>query len=227
LSFLRALALLAQATSPSPRSRYRPASHWTIAKYLTVCDPRRRGAATSPFIVNPGIADLDPHQKGVLSDDIGMAIALGLIDESHGIIGLADAYALWSAGVLKLKTPGKHRRMPDFVLELRTPMAGSRFALLECKGSLVPGHFASQLNTACQKQLDNVDDVLGMNVTSIPKVAVASELLLGDQLSVYLDDPSEVLDKPLSDQLQANLLALEYSLFGDLRSANEGRWRAR
>ena len=144
LSFLRALVLLAQATSPSPRSRYRPASSWTVAKYMTVCDPRRRQGSAGILIVNPGIRDLDPHQKGMLSDDMGMAVALGLIDQSHGIKGLADVYALVSSGALILKAAGKHRRMPDFVLELRKPIAGSHFVLLECKGSVVPGNFAKQ-----------------------------------------------------------------------------------
>lgn len=225
LSFLRALGLLAQATAPSPRSRYRPASRWTIAKYLTVCDPRRRGGSVSPFIVNPGIRDLDPHQKGVLSDDIGMAIALGLIDESHGIKGLADAYALVSSGALVLKTAGRHRRMPDFVLELRKPIANSKFVLLECKGSVVPGNFANQLDSACKRQLENVSTLYGIHARTIPKIAAASELFLGGQLTIHLDDPPELLEKPLSDQLQANLLALEYSLFGDLRSANDV-WKA-
>jgi len=36
-----------------------------------------------------------------------------------------------------------------------------------------------------------------------------------------LDDPPEQFNESLSEELQANLLALEYSLFGDLRSANE------
>src|SRR5690349_20236938 len=92
LSFLRSLQWLATATAPAPYSRYRPSSRWTIAKYATVCDPRRIGGVRR-FITNPGIYDLDPHQKSVLSDDIGVALALGLIDELFGIDGLADVYA--------------------------------------------------------------------------------------------------------------------------------------
>lgn len=224
MSFLRALTWLAKATSPSPRSRYRPASRWTVAKYSTVCDPRRRGTTHYPFTVNPGIADLDPHQKAVLSDDIGMAVALCLLDEKHGILGLADVYALCSAGSLMLKSPGRHRNMPDFLVELQTPLAGSHTVLLECKGSVKHGHHKAQLATACHAQLGNVDSVRGVSATSIPKIAAATELRLGNQLTVYIGDPPVVADPPLKDQLKANLLALEYSLFGDLVSAND-IWR--
>jgi len=217
LSYPGALALLAQATSPSPGSRYRPASHWAVAKYLTVCDPRRRKA----FTVNPGIYDLDPHQKTVLSDDIGMAIALGLIDQSHGIRGIADVYALHSAGRLTLNTAGRHRKMPDFVLDLRIPIAGSHVVLLECKGSTTRGHYASQVASACNTQLANVNAVRGINANTIPKLGAATELVPGRRLTIYLDDPPEQFNESLSEELQANLLALEYSLFGDSRSANE------
>src|SRR5690349_20345809 len=75
VSWSQALTLLAIATSPSPRSRYRPSTRWTIAKYWTVCDPRRIRGSASVFTVNPGIQDLDPHQKSVLADDMGMALA--------------------------------------------------------------------------------------------------------------------------------------------------------
>jgi hypothetical protein len=224
LSFPRALTLLAQATSPSPRSRYRPSSRWTIAKYATVCDPRRIRGSAGPFIVNPGIRDLDPHQKGVLADDIGMALALGLLDQTHGIVGIADVYALHAAGSLSLRTKGRHRNMPDFVIELRRPISRSRIVLLECKGSTSPGQYSSQLNTACGKQLANVRTVYGSNAGGVPKIAAATELVLGGQVSVYVDDPPEPLE-PLGEKLRANLLALEYSLFGDLRSANEV-WKA-
>lgn len=219
LSFPRALSWLALATSPSPRSRYRPGARWALAKYSSVCDPRRR--RQSPFIVNPGIADLDPHQKGVLSDDMGMAIALGLIDQQFGIVGLFDCYAMVAAGLLGLHSKGRHRKMPDFMLELQRPYAGSKLLLLECKGSQTANYFNTQLETACKKQLGNVDTVHGDNAVAIPKMAAATELLLGDRLRIHVSDPPQNVEKPLSDHLRANLLALEYSLFGDIQSANQ------
>ena len=221
LAFSQALGLLATATAPSPRSRYRPASRWAIAKYSTVCDPRRRRGS---FIVNPGIRDLDPHQKGVLSDDMGVAFSLGALDQQYGVFGLADVYAWEQAGLLTLKSPGRHRRMPDYVVLLGMPVAGSYLALLECKGSVVPGNHGGQLKTACENQLDNVDTVLGSRATTIPKIAAATQLLLGGRASLHLSDPpAELRVEP--DKLRANLLALEYSLFGDYRSANEV-WKA-
>jgi hypothetical protein len=171
------------------------------------------------FIVNPGIKDLDPHQKTVLADDIGMALALGLLDEKYGIVGLADVYAWHEEKLLTLKEKGKHRRMPDFAIKLRKPVSSSRIVLLECKGSTSKRSFTTTLEHACNGQLDNVDKVFGKNAGSVPKIAAASSLLIGRQAVIHFEDPPERLGE-LGNRLEANYLALEYSLFGDLRSAN-------
>jgi hypothetical protein len=67
--------------------------------------------------------------------------------------------------------------------------------------------------------------VYGNSARLIPKIAAATELLLGNQLRIHVDDPPEPFEEPEPGQLQANLLALEYSMFGDLRSANDV-WKA-
>jgi hypothetical protein len=155
---------------------------------------------------------------------MGVAFSLGILDQQYGVFGLADVYEWEQLGLLTLKSPGRHRKMPDYIVLLDAPVVGSHVVLLECKGSVVPGNYTTQLDTACNKQLENVDKVLGASATTIPKIAMATELPLGGQASVYLSDPpADVQVEP--DRLRANLLALEYSLFGDYRSANEV-WKA-
>lgn len=223
VSFTRALLLLAHATAPSPGSRYRPGSRWALARYSTVEDPRTVASGSLDFVVNPGIKDLDPHQKTVLSDDMGVAISLALIDQRYGIRGIYDTYQLVSTRRASLKTKGRHRKMPDFVLLLDRPVGDEDIILLECKGSTVPGAHKKQLASACASQLKNVKSVFGTNAKFIPKLAFASQLLLGNQLAVHVADPPMILDgaDDLRAILMANYLALEFSMFGDFLSAQK------
>lgn len=224
VSLPRALALLAIATSPAPGSRYQPASKWAILRYANVADPRAR-VRTKRFMVNPGIKDLDPHQKAVLSDDLGMALALEALDVRFGIVGLADIYQLVADGLISLLTSGRHQRMPDFLILLNMPLAGSTLVLLECKGSVTSNSHVSQLNNACTKQLANVNSILSTPATAYPRVAIASRLVPGDQVEMYIGDPPEQLQAGDDIQriLATNWLALQYEFFDDPVSANSVR----
>jgi hypothetical protein len=224
LSLARALRLLAIATAPSPGSRYQPGSHWASAKYATAIDPRILPSGPQLAIANAGIRDLDPHQKTVLADDIGVALALAAIDSSYGIDGLSDCYALWLSSELLLASGGKHRRMPDFVLLLRKPLGGSKHVLLECKGSTLQTSADSQLTAAC-KQLANVSSLSGITCTSIPKVAIAAKIRPGSQVELHVSDPPEEFAFPddFDNKLRASFVALELAALGDIAAAERVR----
>jgi hypothetical protein len=221
ISFSRALLLLAIATSPAPGSRYQPASNWALLRYSTVRDPRLV-LRTSSFIVNSGIEDLDPHQKSALSDDMGVALALELLDSTFGILGLADVYQLVAQDLVRLRHYGRHRSMPDFLLFLEKPIAGRRIAFLECKGSTLERSSTTQLATACVKQLGNIDTLVGSPARAVPRVASAARLVPGQQARVILSDPPEddIDENAIVPILRANWLALEYQFFGAVDLAN-------
>lgn len=223
IDFLRALLLLGIATAPAPGSRYRTDSRWAILKYVTVYDPRRRRAAgTNPFIINPGIQDLDPHQKTILSDDMGVACALGVVDQLFGIVGIADVYQWHQLGHINFLNQGRHRKMPDFVIVTSRPLNRSNLILLECKGSQTRNYHVTQLQVACNDQLGNVDTVFGIPASTVPRLAIASYFPLGGQGEIHVSDPPTKIDdsEGLQKRLIANYLGLEYSFFGDFRSAN-------
>jgi hypothetical protein len=226
LGVSRALTLLGIASAPNPGSRYQPGSHWGVVKYATAIDPRLSAHGRRFGIANVGIRDLDPHQKTVLADDLGVAFALARIDAAYGIEGLCDCYALWLEETLVLKAGGRHRRMPDFLLLLRRSLNGSRLALLECKGSTQNAMARAQLATGCT-QLDNVDCIGGSRCGRglIPRIAMALTVHPGNPVELRVDDPPEVLEPSpeLETKLRANFVALELAAFGDVAAAEAVR----
>ena len=225
---VRALKLMAIATAPSPGSRYQPGTSWGVVKYATAIEPRLAATHHQLAIANSGIWDLDPHQKTVLADDIGMGLALAAVDNFFGIDGLWDCYGMSLEGLLQLHTSGRHRRMPDFLVLLRTPIGTSRIALLECKGSTRLKASQSQLQSACN-QLANVQSVLGLPTGqgSVPRIGVASTLNPGHPVEISVSDPPEDLALPddIEVRLRASYVALELAALGDVLAADRVRLR--
>jgi hypothetical protein len=227
-NLVRALKLLAYAAAPSPNSRYQPGSGWSVVKYATAIEPRLGILSPQTAIANPGIWDLDPHQKTVLADDLGVGLALAAIDVKYGIDGLWDCYSLWSQNLLKLRKDGRHRRMPDFVLLLRRPLSGSNMIILECKGSTRNKAAAGQLKSAC-RQLRNVSSVLGVSRRKyhLPKVGIACGFSPGELVAITVADPPEDFELPddIETKLRANYVALELAALGDIATADAVRAR--
>lgn len=227
-NLVRALKLLAYATAPSPGSRYQPGSSWSVAGYATAIEPRLATSSNQIAIANAGIWDLDPHQKTVLADDMGVGLSLCVIDTAYGIDGLWDCYGLWREGLLQLREDGRHRRMPDFLVLLRTPFAGSKMALLECKGSTRNAVANGQLASACW-QLGNVTSALGVSSEEhqIPRIGIACMLHPGSPVVITVADPPDELALPnnIETLLRANYVALELSALGDIGAADSLRLR--
>lgn len=222
----RALKLMAYATAPSPGSRYQPGSSWSVVKYATAIEPRVAASSQQIAFANAGIWDLDPHQKTVLADDMGMGLALAALDTKYGIDGLWDCYSLWLEELLQLRLDGRHRRMPDFLVLLQRPIAGSRMALLECKGSTRNAAADGQLTSACA-QLANVTSVLGIARSrhQLPMVGIACTLHPGNPIVITVADPPEELSLPgdIEIRLRANYVALELAALGDIGAADSVR----
>ena len=219
---------MAYATAPSPGSRYQPGSSWSVVKYATAIEPRLGTSSHQTAIANSGIWDLDPHQKTLLADDIGVGLAVAAIDVKYGIDGLWDCYSLWLEELLQLRIEGRHRRMPDFLILLRKPISGSRMALLECKGSTRRTAAAGQLTSACN-QLNNVSRVLGLSRKqySLAQVGIACALYPGNPIVITVADPPEEITLPdnIETLLRANHVALELAALGDVAAADTVRTR--
>ena len=228
-NFARALKLMAYATAPSPGSRYQPGSSWSVVKYATAIEPRLGTSSHQTAIANTGIWDLDPHQKTVLADDMGVGLALAAIDMKlcMELTACGTATACGSRQ-LQLRRDGRHRRMPDFLILLRTPISGSRLALLECKGSTRSTAATGQLTSACN-QLSNVSRVLGLSRTkyTLPQVGIACALSPGDPIAITVADPPEDFTLPddIEKRLRANYVALELAALGDVAAADSVRTR--
>lgn len=128
----RALLMLGSISTPSGLSPGSPERYWACIRYFSACAVSEDLRLCAPFL------DLDPHQKGILSDDFGVAISTSwLIDRLGGVANIVDGRRfIINMGINR---PSSNPRLPkvgpskcpDFVLEDRT----GKFHVLECKGT--------------------------------------------------------------------------------------------
>ena len=114
----RALLMLGSITTPNALSPGSPERYWACIRYFSACTEAQDLRIRRPFM------DLDPHQKGILSDDFGVAISTAwLVDKLGGVRDIVDGRQFMiNMGVRRSRSrrrtakvgPGK---CPDFVLE--------------------------------------------------------------------------------------------------------------
>ena len=128
-----ALLMLGTLTMPDLLSPASPARFWAWLRYFLA------PAATPDLRITMDFAGLDPHQKGILSDDFGVALSTQwLLDRFGGFSDIVDGrrFILQFAHLLPPRTkPTKAKvgpsKAPDFVIQ---DHAG-RWHVLECKGT--------------------------------------------------------------------------------------------
>lgn len=127
-----ALLMLGTLTTPNSLSPASPARYWAQVRYL---DALHR---TPDLRITSHYADLDPHQKTILSDDFGVAIATKwLADRYGGFKKIVDGRLFMSqyATITKRFRPTKAKvgptKAPDFVFQ---DLQGL-WHVLECKGT--------------------------------------------------------------------------------------------
>jgi len=123
----QALLMLGSITTPNGLSAGSPERYWACIRYFSACTPTHDLRIRTPF------QDLDPHQKGILSDDFGVAIATyWLQDQLGGVRSIVDGRRFSiNMGVKRRLPKVGNRKCPDFVLEDSL----GKFHLLECKGT--------------------------------------------------------------------------------------------
>jgi hypothetical protein len=129
----RALLMLGTLTMPSLLSAASPGRFWAWLRYLLAPTDSNDLRITMDF------ADLDPHQKSILSDDFGVAISTQwLFDRYGGFTEIVDGrrFMLQFAHLLRAKQKKYKAKVgpsktPDFVLQ----DSSGRWHVLECKGT--------------------------------------------------------------------------------------------
>lgn len=128
----QALHMLGTLTMPNLMSPASPALFWAWLRYYLA------PAASSDFRITMDFAGLDPHQKGILSDDFGVAIATQwLADRYGGFVDIVDGrrFILQFGHLLRNRHKSKAKvgpsKAPDFVLCDKL----GKWHVLECKGT--------------------------------------------------------------------------------------------
>lgn len=128
----QALVMLGTMTMPNLISPASPARFWAWLRYAIAVSAQPDLRITMDF------ADLDPHQKGILSDDFGVAVSTQwLYDRLGGFRDIVDGrrFMLRFSHLMKRRKVAKANvgpsKAPDFVVQ---DLAG-KWHVLECKGT--------------------------------------------------------------------------------------------
>lgn len=126
------LLLIGRLTIPVLASGASLAEFWAYARYIFAWQSDEALALTPEF------AELDAHQKTILSDDIGMGLPLHWLSRRLGLIGVCDGryfierylatYGGTYTGRAAKRGPGKS---PDFICA----SSNGKFHVIECKGT--------------------------------------------------------------------------------------------
>ncbi|BCW89711.1 hypothetical protein sos41_28770 [Alphaproteobacteria bacterium SO-S41] len=127
-----ALLLLGSVTTPAAGSLSSPARFWAWVRYFVALHTTRDFRITMPF------SDLDPHQKGILSDDFGVAMSTQwLSDRLGGFVDLVDGrkFMLQFAGMMRRMPRGARKVGPSKAPDYVALDSNGRWHVLECKGT--------------------------------------------------------------------------------------------
>ncbi len=128
-----AFLMLGTLTMPQLLSRASPARFWAWLRYFLSI------SITDDLRITMDFADLDPHQKSILSDDFGVALStLYLHNKFGGVAPIVDGrrFMIQFARLLRRRAkPPKAKvgpsKAPDFVFRDQF----GRWHVLECKGT--------------------------------------------------------------------------------------------
>jgi hypothetical protein len=145
-----AFLMLGSVTIPNGFSVASPAGYWAWIRYFSALAAQADLRVTIPF------ADLDPHQKSVLSDDFGVAVTMqwlfGFVGGFNKVVD-GRRFVLQYAHLLTQQAPPAAKigssKCPDFVVLDNT----GRWQVIECKGTQTSlAQLRFQLNRACEQK---------------------------------------------------------------------------
>ena len=144
ISVIEAMLWLGTLTTPSALSSGSPERYWACARYFSACTPESDLRIRQPFLT------LDPHQRGILSDDFGVALSTCWIANQLKARDIVDG-RLFALNYGLIKKPRRRRRLPktgankcpDYIIEDEHGV----FHILECKGTQSAGYLKGAMTT--------------------------------------------------------------------------------
>jgi hypothetical protein len=188
----RALHMLGTLTMPNMFSPASPALFWAWLRYYRALTP------ASDLRITMDFSDLDPHQKGILSDDFGVALSTQWIVDrlgpfTHIIDGrrFANQFTRFLRKKRKSKAKVGTSKAPDFVMRDTT----GKWHVLECKGTQASRYYQRKaLKTALAQKhaIQLLGSIQGQQLASSLYIACDKEK---SGSSMRIIDPEE--DDPL------------------------------
>lgn len=156
-------------------------STWALYRYVWAFDAHKSDLCLSPFA-----KDIDFHQKGLLSDEVGVGMAYWLFAEMFNAQAVVDVDVILRHPQIasQMDVPQAMRNLetvPDYVFSL----SNDEYAIVECKGS------QSGKNTSMaqiRRGLEQVPSVAFANGQTVQEFVVAT-LLSTHSTVVYVVDP--------------------------------------
>lgn len=165
---------------------------WALYRYVWVFAPHARRLSLSSYA-----KDIDFHQKGLLSDEIGIGMTYWLMFEHFGAKAVIDVdVALRHPQIAAqmgipavMRTSGS---VPDYIFSL----PNGEYAVVECKGS------QSGLNTSLnqiRRGLEQVPSIAFTNGQTAQELVVATLLSRTESTVYVLDPPADSSDRGESE----------------------------
>ncbi|MBO6947182.1 MAG: hypothetical protein JJ855_04300 [Rhodospirillales bacterium] len=226
LDYLQLLHTIGKITVPPISNGFSLAEYWAQLRYVHAIDCKSKG-----LLLSPQYAELDPHQKTILSDDFGMGISMYWLEKKmclrppiEGYYYIKNSFGRYGRKVLPKNIakprPAKRgpRKSPDFIAE----DASGFWHVIECKGTQSGTHARAKQIKRGKGQKTTIlfpRSVRGERLVAATKIAISGS---GDRTELLIEDPSEepILQfsesyKPyLSDPLFRGTVAKVLSLVG-------------
>lgn len=144
VDLVKALLTLGTLTTPSGLSAGSPERYWACVRYLSACTDEPHLRIRQTFLT------LDPHQRGILSDDFGVALTTSWIAQQLSAREIVDGrfFALNFGSGARRAGRAMNRipkigsgKCPDYVIK----DSQGRFHVLECKGTQSAGYLRGAL----------------------------------------------------------------------------------
>ena len=206
------LQRLGELTTPALSPQSGVARLWPLLRYLHVV------ADTPAFRFRNGWRDVDPHQKGVASDDFGVGLGMAVLYGAFDYVACIDGRAFLHQLARKGLVAGKDGMPPKVgtmkMADYAAVDAAGKFHLIECKGTQ---HSSSALDKGMS---DGHEQKLSLVCRSrrAEQRLIGQRLVVGTQLAlesgtkptrVVVRDPAPEREGPmvLASGLQSTILA--------------------
>ena len=221
------LAMLHTATWTRPPSSkgFDLSDCWAWLRYA-------RAFASSPDLrLRPEWEEIDPHQKTILSDDLGIGFTTQFLLNALDFVDYADTLYVLKVlpGSFRLRSNKKHgpKKSPDYIAR----DSQGKYSILECKGT--------QASVAALKDAVEKGKQQKRNVVASSRIQLAHSLVAGlfipqadsrEKATIYVSDPElgnlgNLLSNVSSDDLAIAVtqvsLAKQLALTGFVSLANE------